>query len=57
MLKECRYIPRLETDRLIFRELLPKDAKDLGKWLGKEEIYTYWGRPVSKGEKNGAAVH
>ncbi len=51
-MKECRYIPRLETERLILRQLLPGDAEDLGKWLGRDEIYTYWGRPASKGEKN-----
>ena len=52
MLKECKHIPRLETDRLILRQLLPDDAEDLRRWLGRDEIYTYWGRPASKGEKN-----
>ncbi len=52
MLKECRYIPRLDTDRLVLRQLLPDDAEDLRKWLGRDEVYTYWGRPASKGEKN-----
>lgn len=52
MLKECKYIPRLETDRLILRKLLPGDAEDLGKWPGRDEIYTYWGCPANKGEKN-----
>ena len=52
MLKECRYIPKLETDRLILRKLLPDDAEDLRKWPGRDEVYTYWGRPASKGEKN-----
>ena len=51
MLKECRYIPTLETDRLILRKLKPEDAEDLKKWLGRDEVYTYWGRPASKGEK------
>ena len=52
MIKECKYIPTLETDRLILRQLLPEDADDLRKWLGRDEVYTYWGRPASKGEKN-----
>ena len=52
MLKVCRYIPRLETNRLVLRELTADDAEDLRKWLGKDEIYTYWGRSASKGEKN-----
>ena len=42
MLKECRNNPKLETDRLILRQLLPEDAEDLGKWLGRDEVYTYW---------------
>ena len=52
MLKVCRYIPRLETNRLVLRELTADDAEDLRKWLGKDEIYTYWGRAATKGEKN-----
>ena len=58
MLKKCKYIPILETERLILRELSMNDVEDLRKWLGREEIYTYWGRPASKGEKkSGAAVY
>ena len=52
MLKVCRYIPRLETNRLVLRELTADDTEDLRKWLGKDEIYTYWGRSASNGEKN-----
>ena len=52
MLKVCKYIPRLETNRLVLRELTADDTEDLRKWLGKDEIYTYWGRSASKGEKN-----
>ena len=52
MLKICRYIPRLETNRLVLRELTADDTEDLRKWLGKDEIYTYWGRAATKGEKN-----
>lgn len=52
MLKKCKYIPRLETPRLILREISEKDTEDLRKWLGRDEIYTYWGRSANKGEKN-----
>ncbi len=52
MLKKCKYIPRLETERLILRELTEADVEDLRKWLGLDEVYTYWGRAASKGEKN-----
>ncbi len=52
MLKKCKYIPHLETDRLILRELSENDVEDLRKWLGCDEIYTYWGRAASKDEKN-----
>ena len=34
MLKECRYIPRLETERLVLRQLTEEDTEDLRKWLG-----------------------
>lgn len=43
MLKKCKYIPKLETDRLILREISEKDTEDLRKWLGRDELYTYWG--------------
>ena len=51
-MKKCKWIPTLETKRLILRKLTPEDADDLRTWLGRDEIYTYWGRPASKGEKN-----
>ena len=44
--------PVLETDRLIIRFLNEADVPDLKEWLGRDEIYTYWGRKASKGEKN-----
>ena len=44
--------PVLETDRLIIRVLNENDVPDLKEWLGRDEIYTYWGRKASKGEKN-----
>jgi ribosomal-protein-alanine N-acetyltransferase len=43
--------PTLETDRLILRPLTAEDAPDLKEWLGLDEIYTYWGRKASKGER------
>ena len=44
--------PILETDRLIIRTLNDNDVADLKEWLGRDEIYTYWGRKASKNEKN-----
>lgn len=44
--------PVLETERLLLRPLMPEDASDLQEWLGLDEVYTYWGRKASKGEKN-----
>ena len=44
--------PVLETDRLIIRTLNEADVPDLKEWLGRDEIYTYWGRKASKNEKN-----
>ena len=35
--------PILETDRLIIRALNESDVADLKEWLGRDEIYTYWG--------------
>ena len=44
--------PVLATDRLLLRTLTEADVPDLREWLGREEIYTYWGRKASNGEKN-----
>lgn len=52
MLKKCRYLPKLETDRLILRELKRDDTDDLMEWITRDEIYTYWGRPANKDEKD-----
>ena len=52
MLKECLWIPELETERLFLRKLMPTDVDDLREWLGLDRVYQYWGRPAGKGEKN-----
>lgn len=52
MLKKCLWIPKLETERLLLRELTPNDTDDLRDWLGLDIVYQYWGRPAGKGEKN-----
>ena len=52
MLKDYLEVkPILETPRLILRPLTPDDVPDLRRWLARDEIYTYWGRPASKGER------
>lgn len=52
MLKDYLEVkPILETPRLILRTLTPDDVPDLRRWLARDEIYTYWGRPASKGER------
>ena len=50
-MKIFEWVPTLETERMILRELRPEDADDLRKWLGRDELCTYWGRPARKGEK------
>ncbi len=52
MLKECAYVPELETPRLILRRLVPGDAEDLREWLGRDDVYTYWGRPAGREDKD-----
>ena len=52
MLKECLWIPKLETERLFLRKLTPADADGLREWLGLDIVYQYWGRSAGKGEKN-----
>lgn len=43
--------PTLEAPRLILRPLTADDVPDLRRWLARDEIYTYWGRKASKGER------
>ena len=52
----CENTPVLETTRLLLRSPVPADAPDLAQWLGLEEVYTYWGRKPSSGEKNPASL-
>lgn len=43
--------PTLNTPRLLLRPLTADDAPDLRRWLARDEIYTYWGRPASRNER------
>ncbi|MBQ8557033.1 MAG: GNAT family N-acetyltransferase [Clostridia bacterium] len=43
--------PTLEAPRLILRPLVPEDVPSLRRWLARDAVYTYWGRPASKGER------
>ena len=43
--------PTLETARLILRPMTIDDAPDLKEWLARDEVYTYWGRKATVGEK------
>ena len=43
--------PTLGTSRLILRPMTADDVPDLRRWLARDEIYTYWGRKASKGER------
>ncbi len=52
MIRECLWIPELETERLVLRKLTADDADDLREWLGLDIVYKYWGRSAGKGEKN-----
>lgn len=48
MFRKCEYVPTLETDRLILRELEASDADDLQEWFCLKEMYTYWGTPAPR---------
>ena len=43
--------PVIHTQRLLLRKLVASDADDLREWLGLPEIYEFWGRKASKGER------
>jgi len=44
--------PKIETDRLILRQMTAKDVPDLYEWMPDASIYKYWGKGPSKSEKN-----
>ena len=48
--------PSLTTARLLLRPLTAEDVPDLCRWLGRDEIYTYWGRKASAGERDPAQL-
>jgi ribosomal-protein-alanine N-acetyltransferase len=51
----CRYIeikPILRTERLTLRQLLPSDIPVLKEWMSDKTMYTYWGKPAGKTDKN-----
>lgn len=52
----CESTPVLETSRLLLRPPVHSDAPDLAEWLGLDEVYTYWGRKATGGEKNPASL-
>lgn len=52
MLRKCKYIETLETERLILREVTANDVQDFKEWFALDEVYTYWGRTANKGERN-----
>ena len=43
--------PVIHTQRLLLRKLVASDADDLREWLGLPEIYEFWGRKASRGER------
>ena len=52
----CESTPLLETPRLLLRPPVSSDTSDLAEWLGLDEVYTYWGRKATGGEKNPASL-
>lgn len=44
-------LPVIEAERVILRPFVPEDAGDMRLWLGRDEVYTYWGRKASRGER------
>ncbi len=45
------HFPVLETERLILREKTPEDAESMKTYTADEELYRYWGRHMTKGER------
>lgn len=48
------HFPVLETERLILREKTPEDAESLKTFMADEELYRYWGRHMTKYERDPA---
>ncbi len=48
------HFPVLETDRLILREKTPEDAESIKTFTADEELYRYWGRHMTKYEREPA---
>ena len=44
--------PVLRTERLTLRQLLPSDIPALKEWMSDKRMYTYWGKPAGKTDKN-----
>lgn len=44
--------PVLKTRRLTLRQLLPSDVPALKEWMPDKSMYTYWGKPAGKTDKN-----
>ena len=44
--------PILRTERLTLRQLLRSDIPALKEWMPDKAMYTYWGKPAGKTDKN-----
>lgn len=44
--------PILRTEGLTLRQLLPSDIPALKEWMPDKTMYTYWGKPAGKMDKN-----
>src|SRR5690606_36688612 len=44
--------PILRTERLTLRQLRPSDIPALKEWMPDKRMYTYWGKPPGKTDKN-----
>jgi len=44
--------PVLRTERLTLRQLVPSDIPALKEWMPDKTMYTYWGKPAGKTDKN-----
>ena len=48
------HFPVLETEHLILREKTPEDAESMKTYTADEELYRYWGRHMTKYERDPA---